>query len=78
MEGHSCSSRYARFVALFAVFAFGLLVTLTVQLQEANSVMANAARRSSVMTNYRQQPNCYMRTALHGDQRVRITVCKAR
>lgn len=78
MEGHSHSSRYARLVALFAVSAFGLLMTLTIQLKEAGSVTASVARRSAVMTNYRQQPNCYVRTALHGHERVRITICRQR
>lgn len=52
-KGHPHKSRYARLVAAFAASAFALLIVLSSQMQEANSVTASVAGNMSV-TYYNQ------------------------
>lgn len=52
MNTHPHCTRYARLVAGFALSAFALLMTLTMQLQEAATVTANVLGHAVVMTNY--------------------------
>ncbi len=52
MNTHPHCTRYARLVAGFAVSAFALLMTLTMQLQEAATVTADTVGHAVIMTHY--------------------------
>ena len=54
MDTHPHCTRYARLVAGFTVSALALMMTLTMQLQEAATVTANVLDHAVVMTTYTQ------------------------